>query len=211
MATLKRCTSVCFNRRLSSLVAPKGGIYCLNQSHLIQPQYYQLSLRKAQTTSSSKIDELLLAKQEDPTVVKQKEELLRAFATQLQTKLRELQHDPRIKLKYLLKKVYGCTSIEIKTYCSLFGIHEQTPLPDVPPLFYAVLILHLNRIPRFGAENLLIEAQSIRMIIENKTWKGLRHVQAMPVHTRRSRKQKTQKKLGRKRAQRLGFPCTRTQ
>ena len=73
----------------------------------------------------------------------------------------------------------------------------------------AVLILHLNRVPRFGAENLLIEAQSIRSMIERKTWRGLRHVQALPVRTIRSRKHKTQRKLGPIRARRLGFLCIR--
>ena len=72
-----------------------------------------------------------------------------------------------------------------------------------------MLILHLNRVPRFGAENLLIEAQSIRSMIERKTWRGLRHVQALPTRRKRTRRAKTQRKLGPVRARRLGFLCIR--
>ena len=46
-------------------------------------------------------------------------------------------------------------------------------------------------------------------MIEKKTWRGLRHVQALPVRTRRSRKHYTQRKLGPIRARRLGFLCIR--
>jgi len=165
----------------------------------------------AETASnrSSNIDQVLLSKQEDPMVLKQKEELLRAFASQLSKSLKRFETSRKMRLKFLLKTIYGCTTIEIKQYCSMFGIHEQTSVKDVPPLFWAVLILHLNRIPRFGSENILIEAQSIRNMIERKTWRGLRHVQAFPVRRRRSRKDVTQKKLGPIRAKRLGFLCIR--
>eukprot|EP01083_Nonionella_stella_P072127 194259_1 len=183
-----------------------------NWNHIGSTMYLHHSYRKESTasqTTKSTIDEVLLSKQEDPMVLKQKEELQRAFAAQLSKSLKRFETSPKMKLKYLLKTIYGCTTIEIKQYCAMFGIHEQTPVKDVPPLFWAVLILHLNRIPRFGAENLLIEAQSIRSMIERKTWKGLRHVQALPVRTKRSRKHFTQRKLGPVRARRLGFLCIR--
>ena len=64
--------------------------------------------------------------------------------------------------------------------------------------------------PRFGAENLLIEAQSIRWNIENRTWKGQRHVQALPVRTRRTSDQVTARKMGKKRGPRLGYPIILT-
>eukprot|EP01083_Nonionella_stella_P228841 810657_1 len=173
--------------------------------HYIYKSYRNVSV----TQQSSNIDEVLLSKQEDPLVLKQKEELLRAFASQLSKSLKRFETSRKMHLKNLLKTIYGCTTIEIKQYCAMFGIHEQTSVKDVPPLFWAVLILHLNRVPRFGAENLLIEAQSIRNMIEKKTWRGLRHVQALPVRTKRSRKHKTQRKLGPIRARRLGFLCIR--
>ena len=88
-------------------------------------------------TSSSKIDEVLLSKQEDPMVLKQKEELLRAFAAQLSKSLKRFETLRKMRLKFLLKTIYGCTTIEIKQYCAMFGIHEQTSVKDVPPLFWA--------------------------------------------------------------------------
>ena len=101
------------------------------------PKRFQSESSSTLPLSTSNIDEVLLSKQEDPMVLKQKEELLRAFATQLSRNLKKYQNSRRMKLKYLLKKIYGCSTIEIKQYCAMFGIHEQTPTRDVPPLFWA--------------------------------------------------------------------------
>ena len=88
-------------------------------------------------TSRSTIDQVLLSKQEDPMVLKQKEELLRAFASQLSKSLKRFETSRKMRLKFLLKTIYGCTVIEVKQYCAMFGIHEQTSVKDVPPLFWA--------------------------------------------------------------------------
>ena len=161
-------------------------------------------------TLNANIDEELLKRHEDPVVIKQKQELLRAFATQLKTLLLEHQNDSKKQLKRLLRNIYGCAALEVKQYCALFGIHEQTRITEVPPLFWGVLLLHLNKYPRFGAENVLVEAQSIRRMIEKQTKRGFRHVMAYPM-TRRNHKAKNQKKLGPIRARRLGFYCIRNE
>ena len=106
-----------------------------------QMNYLYLSHRSESNTqrqaATAKIDEVLLSKQEDPMVLKQKEELLRAFASQLSKVLKRREQSSKMKLKFLLKTIYGCTAIEIKQYCAMFGIHEQTAIKDVPPLFWA--------------------------------------------------------------------------
>eukprot|EP00484_Ammonia_sp_Unknown_P020093 CAMPEP_0197033626 /NCGR_PEP_ID=MMETSP1384-20130603/11990_1 /TAXON_ID=29189 /ORGANISM="Ammonia sp." /LENGTH=221 /DNA_ID=CAMNT_0042463465 /DNA_START=164 /DNA_END=828 /DNA_ORIENTATION=- len=136
-----------------------GNMYtCSNSVLFYNAQRAQSGSTNQEQRRRVTIDEALLAKQEDPMVLKQKEELLRAFAAQLRRYLKRWNNSHRTKLKYLMKNIYGCTAIEIKQYCAMFGIHEQTPVKLVPPLFWAVLILHLNRVPRFGSENLLIEA-----------------------------------------------------
>jgi ribosomal protein S13 len=155
------------------------------------------------------IDEDLLSRQEDPTVTRQKQELLRAFTAQLKKLLEKSnteQHASHTHLKFFLKRIYGCSAYEIKTWCALFGLHEQTTLDKVPNLFWAVLILQLNKQPRFGAENILIEAQAIRRMIQRRTWKGLRHLRCLPVSTKRTKGHRTQRKLGGVRARRLGYP-----
>ena len=70
-------------------------------------------------------------------VLKQKEELLRAFAGQLSKSLKRFESSRKMRLKFILKTIYGCTAIEVKQYCAMFGIHEQTSVKDVPPLFWA--------------------------------------------------------------------------
>ena len=77
-------------------------------------------------------------------VLTQKEELLRAFAGQLSKTLKRFESSRKMHLKFALKPIYGCTTIEIKQYCAMFGIHEQLSLKDVPPLFWAgtALLVH---------------------------------------------------------------------
>jgi len=58
------------------------------------------------TMSTGGIDEDLLSRQEDPQVIKQKQELLRAFATQLRNHLQKSGNKP-LKLKYFLKRGYA--------------------------------------------------------------------------------------------------------
>ena len=109
--------------------------YHLNNAYNLNNNYIFNSHRNE--TSRAKIDEVLLSKQEDPMVLKQKEELLRAFAAQLSKSLKRFESSKKMRLKFLLKTIYGCTTIEIKQYCAMFGIHEQTSVKDVPPLFWA--------------------------------------------------------------------------
>ena len=77
-------------------------------------------------------------------------------------------------------------------------------------LLIIVLILHLNKYPRFGSSNILVEAQSIRGMIERQTKRGLRHVMALPM-TKRNHKATRQKQLGPLRAKKLGFYCVRNE
>lgn len=118
----------------------QSNINCVSNHNLNQLIYN--SYRNQ--TSSSKIDQVLLSKQEDPMVLKQKEELLRAFAAQLSKSLKRFETSRKMRLKFLLKTIYGCTTIEIKQYCAMFGIHEQTSVKDVPPLFWAGIYYHNN-------------------------------------------------------------------
>ncbi|ETO30982.1 hypothetical protein RFI_06139 [Reticulomyxa filosa] len=163
-------------------------------------------LKQYKKASQKNIDDVLLERAEDAAVMKQKQDMLRTFASQLKRQLKQaMDKNPEMRLKYVLKKIYGVSVHEIKQYCALFGINEQVRVVDVPLLFWSVLIFHLNRIPRFGAENLLIESQQIRKMIQKQTWRGWRHARALPVRTMRTHGQRTQRKLGVARARKLGF------
>ena len=72
-----------------------------------------------------------------------------------------------------------------------------------------VLIYHLNKIPRFGSEAMLVEAESIRTMVEQQTFRGIRHMKSLPVRKKRTKRGYTQKRLGVTRARRYGYKCTR--
>ena len=124
---------------LSNSISP---ITAHTNNHSLHYNAYNFHSFRSQSTaenatSRSTIDQVLLSKQEDPMVLKQKEELLRAFASQLSKSLKRFETSRKMRLKFLLKTIYGCTVIEVKQYCAMFGIHEQTSVKDVPPLFWA--------------------------------------------------------------------------
>ena len=97
--------------------------FCNNLNNISYTKYIYNSYRKQSTEQTrSNIDEVLLSKQEDPMVLKQKEELLRAFASQLSKSLKRFETSRKLKLKFLLKTIYGCTVIEIKQYCTKWWI-----------------------------------------------------------------------------------------